>query len=126
MLPRILVFLFTITTAAIGLLQTFPRMYCVQATHGSWFTKLKVSHEVLFWNSTHLDYRQWNKRYYYHWCTGQIQPYVLYRKLDGFYFTMDEFAAMRHIDEGDKLNMTIGGTNYLLTRCNKAQTYLPM
>mmetsp|Transcript_21459 Transcript_21459/g.17841 ORF Transcript_21459/g.17841 Transcript_21459/m.17841 type:complete len:129 (-) Transcript_21459:61-447(-) len=122
---------------ASALLDSFPRQYCGEVKVSTFVTN---SHEVTFWNGTSLDYNLWRKRwggsysvqksyeaveYFYHWCTGSIQPRVLERDFDGMPFTMDDFAAMTHNNDDDTLVLTIGNETKVLTRCYTMRINLP-
>ncbi|KAF4663673.1 hypothetical protein FOL47_005590 [Perkinsus chesapeaki] len=115
------------------LIDHLPAKYCIEIAYGSYSKKLYVRHEVTFWSETYMEYEQYNYRWFVPWwrnkrglkhvpmhynpCADAPQPYVMDRDFEGFYFTKKEFAAMRHYDNPDELELTISGTSRLLTRC---------
>ncbi|KAF4663672.1 hypothetical protein FOL47_005589 [Perkinsus chesapeaki] len=116
------------------LIDHLPAKYCIEIAYGSYLKKLYVRHEVTFHNKTFMEYQQYN---YWRWalpwwrnkrglkdipmhynpCADAPQAQVTNRDFTGFYFTKNEFAAMRHYDYADDLKLTIGGIPRLLDRC---------
>ncbi|KAF4661812.1 hypothetical protein FOL47_006533 [Perkinsus chesapeaki] len=125
-----------LAAAAGDLFDTLPRKYCIDITVKRLFIDWQTRHEVYFWKEVYMEYRQlnsrkcipfwWEKRtlkevkMLYNRCYDAPQPYVADRNLTNFYFTKNEFAAMRHYDEDDTLQFVINGELRKLRRCKIA------
>ncbi|KAF4663674.1 hypothetical protein FOL47_005591 [Perkinsus chesapeaki] len=120
------------------LIDHLPAKYCIEIAYGSYLKKLYVRHEVTFHNRTFMEYQQYNYRWVVPWwrnkrglkdipmhynpCADAPQPNVMDRDFEGFYFTKNEFAAMRHYDNPDELRLTISGSLRVLARCKGPQS----
>lgn len=129
-----ILFLALFITSVVGKLPDhLPSKYCIEIIYGGFFDKLYVRHEVTFLNEHFMKYEQYNWRWFipiwrhkrglekvpmhYNPCYDAPQPYVMDRDFSGFYFTKEQFAAMRHNETTDELNMIIDNVPRMLARC---------
>ncbi|KAF4663676.1 hypothetical protein FOL47_005593 [Perkinsus chesapeaki] len=130
---RIISYLWLAILSIGHLIDHLPAKYCIEIVYGSCFQKLYVRHEVTFWDKTFMEYQQYNYRWFAPWWRNKRglkhvpmhynrgsdapQPFVNDRDFEGFYFTKKEFAAMRHYDYLDQIELVISGEPRLLSRC---------
>ncbi|KAF4676023.1 hypothetical protein FOL47_006823 [Perkinsus chesapeaki] len=132
MIGRITMGLVMITTAIGKLIDSLPAQYCTRIDIPGKTCNIQTFHTVTFWNGTTMEYRQANSRRFLPWwqkrrlrniimvyneCADAPQPDVSKYDFEGFGFTKEQFAAMRHYEGNDTLELTIYDRVHYLERC---------
>ncbi|EER20383.1 hypothetical protein Pmar_PMAR010116 [Perkinsus marinus ATCC 50983] len=115
-----ILFLALFITSVVGkLIDDLPSKNCIEITYGGFLKKLYVRHEVTFLNEHFMKHKRGLEKVPMHYnpCYDAPQPYVMNRDFSGFYFTKEQFAATRHNETTDELNMIINNVPRMLARC---------